>query len=589
MISAPVSLDAFKLIAQSSLDAIPTGFCVCSADCSLIRYNKRAVELWGRELPLGEPAARYSGNLRRYRPDGEPLHFDSTPVAQAIRSGERVTAAELVIEQPDGTRVPVLMNVQPIKDHAGRVEGAVCSFQELTERKRAEEALRESEAELQSVINRTPFMLVRMQPRPALSLRQRRLCASARPDAQRDRRQDHHRGSRREGSRHAASLCRTRAARRGGQFRMQSRFSQYRHRAGFSSPIGPSSVPKARRSAGSPRCSTSPSSGASRRRWRKRADEQAALYRFTDRLYRAASLNDVYEATLDTIVAALHCRRASIQRFDTDGVMRFAAWRGLSDSYRPAIEGHSPWKADDANPEPVCVSDVDRARFSAAIKLAAKQEGIGAHRFHSADGGRQADRQIRDLLRCAARIRPRGHRAHFDAGAPARLRHRAHARRSCPHADRSGTAQAQRAARSRGPQAHARARPHLERLGRPARGVEFRRLLSQHQSGLDAAPRLERGRDQVDECQRAAASRRCGAFDRRPRAAGAGRADRAHGKSLPPQGRLVPLAAMGHDREQRPDLSRPAGMSPRRRKRPRRSNARSGRPRICRRWTPSAS
>src|SRR5215472_7733277 len=162
MVSVAVGLDAFKAIAQSSLDAIPTGFCVCKADCTLVRYNKRAVELWGQELPLGEPAARYSDDLRRYRPDGAPLHFDSSPVAQAISGGAPVMGAELVIEQPDGARVPVLMNVQPIKDHTGRVEGAVCSFQELTERKRAEEALRESQAELQSVINRTPFMLVRI-------------------------------------------------------------------------------------------------------------------------------------------------------------------------------------------------------------------------------------------------------------------------------------------------------------------------------------------------------------------------------------------------------------------------------------------
>src|SRR5277367_3383744 len=158
---SPTVLDAFTLISQNSLDAIPTGFCVCKADTSLVRYNKRAVELWGRELPLGEPTAHYSGDFRRYRPDGEPLHFDSTPVAQAMRSGECVIGAELVIEQPDGVRVPVLMNVQPLKDDAGRVEGAVCSFQELTERKRAEEALRAREAELQSVINSTPFMLVR--------------------------------------------------------------------------------------------------------------------------------------------------------------------------------------------------------------------------------------------------------------------------------------------------------------------------------------------------------------------------------------------------------------------------------------------
>src|SRR5277367_6945361 len=111
----PASLDAFTVIAQSSLDAIPTGFCVCRADTSLVRYNKRAAELWGRELPLGEPTVRFAGELRRYRADGEPLHFGATPVAQALRTGDRVTAAELVIEQPDGTRIPVLMNVQPLK------------------------------------------------------------------------------------------------------------------------------------------------------------------------------------------------------------------------------------------------------------------------------------------------------------------------------------------------------------------------------------------------------------------------------------------------------------------------------------------
>src|ERR1700723_1575596 len=61
----PASLDAFTIIAQSSLDAIPTGFCVCRADTSLIRYNKRATELWGRELPLGEPTVRFAGELRR--------------------------------------------------------------------------------------------------------------------------------------------------------------------------------------------------------------------------------------------------------------------------------------------------------------------------------------------------------------------------------------------------------------------------------------------------------------------------------------------------------------------------------------------
>ena len=105
IVSAPVGLDAFKAIAQSSLDAIPTGFCVCTADCSLHHYTERAVELWGRELPLGEPA-RYSRRSPALSARRRATSFNSTPVAQAISSGARVMAAELVIEQPDGTRVP---------------------------------------------------------------------------------------------------------------------------------------------------------------------------------------------------------------------------------------------------------------------------------------------------------------------------------------------------------------------------------------------------------------------------------------------------------------------------------------------------
>jgi hypothetical protein len=79
---------------------------------------------------------------------------------------------------------------------------------------------------------------------------------------------------------------------------------------------------------------------------RERTPDAEELYRFIDRLYRAGTQNDVYEAALDTISRALGCSRASILLFDGTGIMRFAAWRGLSDGYRRAVEGHSPWTRD---------------------------------------------------------------------------------------------------------------------------------------------------------------------------------------------------------------------------------------------------
>jgi PAS domain S-box-containing protein len=113
----------------------------------------------------------------------------------------------------------------------------------------------------------------------------------------------------------------------------------------------------------------------------QRAEEQKALYEFTSRLYRADSLAAVYQAALDAIVSALHCSRASILRFDEQGVMRFVAWRGLSEGYRRAVEGHSPWSPGEANPEPVCLADAAGADLPDALKGIVAAEGIGALAF----------------------------------------------------------------------------------------------------------------------------------------------------------------------------------------------------------------
>ena len=110
-------------------------------------------------------------------------------------------------------------------------------------------------------------------------------------------------------------------------------------------------------------------------------DQQDALYRFTDRLYRAVSTNDVYDAALDAIGEALDCKRASILLFDDVGVMRFVAWRRLSHGYRQAVEGHSPWTRKTNNPRPICIADIGSADIDESLKATVKAEGIGALAF----------------------------------------------------------------------------------------------------------------------------------------------------------------------------------------------------------------
>lgn len=83
-----------------------------------------------------------------------------------------------------------------------------------------------------------------------------------------------------------------------------------------------------------------------------------ALLRLAEAVGSATTLDEIYDAALDGIRRSLGIDRASILLFDPDGVMRFKAWRGLSDAYRAAVEGHTPWRPGDEAPAPVLVPDV---------------------------------------------------------------------------------------------------------------------------------------------------------------------------------------------------------------------------------------
>ena len=112
----------------------------------------------------------------------------------------------------------------------------------------------------------------------------------------------------------------------------------------------------------------------------RRMEEQNALFVFTEAIQHARSVEQVHEAALDAIQRALHCDRASVL-INSGGVMRFVAWRSLSDTYRHAVEGHSPWSPDDPNPQAVVVSDIEGADLPADLKQTVRAEGIAAVAF----------------------------------------------------------------------------------------------------------------------------------------------------------------------------------------------------------------
>jgi signal transduction histidine kinase len=105
------------------------------------------------------------------------------------------------------------------------------------------------------------------------------------------------------------------------------------------------------------------------------------LYGLAAAVNRAESAEEVFEAALDAIERALLTARSSILVFDESGKMRFRAWRGLSSTYRRAVDGHSPWSRETLGPQPILSADVTLDPAMAPYASLFRSEGIGAIGF----------------------------------------------------------------------------------------------------------------------------------------------------------------------------------------------------------------
>ncbi|MEA2734872.1 MAG: hypothetical protein QOE14_1323, partial [Humisphaera sp.] len=120
---------------------MPAAVYTCDAEGRLTFYNRRAAELWGREPQLVTDDSRFCGSVRLWKLDGSPLPHELTPIASCIRDGRSTRNTEVVIEQPDGKRVIVSVNIEALHNQEGVRTGAINVFEDITERKRAEEAV----------------------------------------------------------------------------------------------------------------------------------------------------------------------------------------------------------------------------------------------------------------------------------------------------------------------------------------------------------------------------------------------------------------------------------------------------------------
>jgi PAS domain S-box-containing protein len=110
-------------------------------------------------------------------------------------------------------------------------------------------------------------------------------------------------------------------------------------------------------------------------------DPLERLAALTEALGRAGSLDEMCHEALDALGDMVHPDRSAILSFDPDGMMRFIAWRGLSDRYRQATEGHLPWPREGEDPRPVLVTDAEADPKLQGLRDVISAEGIRSLAF----------------------------------------------------------------------------------------------------------------------------------------------------------------------------------------------------------------
>jgi PAS domain S-box-containing protein len=117
---------------------LPAAVYTCDAEGRITLFNQRAAALWGREPRLYDEDDKYCGSFKLYSVYEQPIRHQDCWMGLTLRTGVPFRDQKIIIERPDGSRIVVSANVEPLFDEDGRLTGAINVLQDVTDRQRAE-------------------------------------------------------------------------------------------------------------------------------------------------------------------------------------------------------------------------------------------------------------------------------------------------------------------------------------------------------------------------------------------------------------------------------------------------------------------
>ncbi|HSE83247.1 MAG TPA: PAS domain S-box protein, partial [Thermodesulfobacteriota bacterium] len=311
------SEEQFRIVTEVMPQLVWTG----NSEGSIDFCNSRFLSYTG--LPMSE--IRGGGLPKAVHPEDRPSTFEAWH--QSVKTGQEFQV-EHRLRSADGEYRWFLTRALPLRDYTGQIVKWYGTSTDIQDRKRAEETLQRERELLQRIMDAIPVMITVYEPNTKVmrlnkefgrligwsteEARQVDLMEKCYPDPEYREMVREYMESLQEGWKDL------KIATKDGDF-VESSWSNIR--LSDDTHIG---------------------IGIDVRESKQAEDRLRALYELSEAVGRAETMEQVYEAALDTSKHTLRADRASVLLFDQNRVMRFRAWHGLSDYYRSQAEGHSP-------------------------------------------------------------------------------------------------------------------------------------------------------------------------------------------------------------------------------------------------------
>ncbi len=118
------------------LEFIPGAIYACDAAGRILWFNRKAVDLWGRAPSIGDDTELFCGSYKWLLNDRQ-IKREDTPMAFVLKAGAAVHGVDGTIERPDGSQIAAVVHIEPVKDAAGKVIGAIGCIYDISHRRRA--------------------------------------------------------------------------------------------------------------------------------------------------------------------------------------------------------------------------------------------------------------------------------------------------------------------------------------------------------------------------------------------------------------------------------------------------------------------